>query len=92
MSRRTKKRQKDRVKLASNTYVSPNISHNIHSSNAATEAEKVMEAMLNCNSDCINGFIKTNFNNQFDEIDWMIDNLPTLPYVIGKVIDFIFSN
>ena len=51
-----------------------------------------MEAMLNCNSDCINGFIKTNFNNQFDEIDWMIDNLPTLPYVIGKVIDFIFSN
>lgn len=48
--------------------------------------------MLNCNSDCINGFIKTNFKNQFDEIDWMIDNLPTLPYVIGKVIDFIFSN
>ena len=92
MSRRTKKRQKDRVKLASNTYVSANISHNIHSSNAETEAEKVMEAMLNCNSDCINGFIKTNFNNQFDEIDWMIDNLPTLPYVIGKVIDFIFSN
>lgn len=92
MSRRTKKRQKDRVKLASNTYVSPNISHNIHSSNAETEAEKVMEAMLNCNSDCINGFVKTNFKNQFDEIDWMIDNLPTLPYVIGKVIDFIFSN
>ncbi|WP_295748801.1 hypothetical protein [uncultured Holdemanella sp.] len=92
MSRRTKKRQKDRVKLASNTYVSTNISHNIHSSNAETEAEKVMEAMLNCNSDCINGFVKTNFNNQFDEIDWMIDNLPTLPYVIGKVIDFIFSN
>lgn len=92
MSRRTKKRQKDRVKLASNTYVSPNISHNIHSSNAETEAEKVMEAMLNCNSDCINGFVKTDFKNQFDEIDWMIDNLPTLPYVIGKVIDFIFSN
>lgn len=92
MSRRTKKRQKDRVKLASNTYVSHNISQNIHSSNAETEAEKVMEAMLNCNSDCINGFIKTNFKNQFDEIDWMIDNLPTLPYVIGKVIDFIFSN
>mgnify|MGYP004453433135 FL=1 len=92
MSRRTKKRQKDRVKLASNTYVSPNISHNIHSSNAETEAEKVMEAMLNCNSDCINGFVKTNFKNQFDEINWMIDNLPTLPYVIGKVIDFIFSN
>lgn len=92
MSRRTKKRQKDRVKLASNTYVSPNISHNIHSSNAETEAEKVMEAMLNCNSDCINGFVKTDFKNQFDEIDWMIENLPTLPYVIGKVIDFIFSN
>ena len=92
MSRRTKKRQKDRVKLASNTYVSPNISQNIHSSNAETEAEKVMEAMLNCNSDCINGFIKTNFKNQFDEIDWMIENLPTLPYVVGKVIDFIFSN
>ena len=51
-----------------------------------------MEAMLNCNSDCINGFVKTNFKNQFDEINWMIDNLPTLPYVIGKVIDFIFSN
>lgn len=92
MSRRTKKRQKDKIKLASNTYVSTNIAHNIHSSNAETEAEKVMEALLNCNSECINGFVKTNFKNQFDEIDWMIDNLPTLPYVIGKVIDFIFSN
>lgn len=91
MSRKNKKKQQTKLKLA-NTYVQSDIAHRIHSSQAETEAERVMEAMLNCNSECVNGFVKTNFRNTFDEIDWMIENLPTLPYVIGKVIDFIFSN
>ena len=98
LSRKNRKRQKDmrNIKLSSldssHKYVDSSVASKIGQKYAETDTERILDALLDCNTECVNGFVKTHFEDYRQEIDWMVDNLPTLPYVIGKVIDFIFSN
>ena len=54
----------------------------------------VLEDMLGCNPVCTDaGSFKTpKFIYEEDVIEWLCRNLPTMPYVIGQVVNFIFSN
>ena len=105
MSRKNRKKQNvkraqlasrgsSRINLANNVYAKDvqNVYDNPRANDNRSMNSKMLDAMLDCNKDCINGFVRTDFADWNEEVDWMIDNLPTLPYVIGKVIDFIFSN
>lgn len=83
-----------RIKLANNVYAKDinTVYKDSHIQDTRSMNAQMLDAMLDCNKECINGFVRTDFADYRDEKDWLIDNLPTLPYVIGKTMDFIFSN
>ena len=62
--------------------------------------EELLRALTEC-SDCESLPVGVVYNGNFkpqttgqgeDDLEWMIDNLPTLPYVTGSYLDFMFSN
>lgn len=57
-----------------------------------SQAELILDQMLQCNTMCKSGFTLVNHKNQTEKIEWMIANLPTLPYVMDSYLNFVFSN
>lgn len=57
-------------------------------------AVKILNEMLECNASCAGDFSPMSGNCLYEEdmLAWMYKNLPTLPYVISQIVDFIFSN
>lgn len=53
--------------------------------------EELLEELLRCNT-CTNGFSVPKFEKELDEYEWLIKNLPTLPYVKSQYVNFLFSN
>lgn len=53
--------------------------------------EMLLEEMIRC-SDCTGGFTMPKHETKMGEYEWLIDNLPTLPYVKSQYINFLFSN
>ena len=77
-----KKRQKANLSSQSNSFNIQNWS----------QAEIILDNLLQCNTDCKSGFTLVNNKTQTEEIEWLIANLPTLPYVMDSYLNFVFSN
>lgn len=60
--------------------------------NSWSQAELILDALTKCNANCSSGFRLQKHKNEFEHIDWMIKNLPTLPYVMDSYLNFVFSN
>lgn len=60
----------------------------------ADNALRALQDMLLCSADCAGDFVPTSRKHLYEEdlIHWLYHNLPTLPYVISQIVDFIFSN
>lgn len=57
--------------------------------------EDVLDVMANCDrGDCFRGFHISDPKKRSDEetIQWLTENLPTLPYVLEQYMNFLFSN
>lgn len=54
-------------------------------------AKSILDTILACNVDC-GGFKLQKFKKPKDEIDYLVENLPAYPYVMGKYIDLMFSD
>lgn len=54
--------------------------------------DAVLEEMLVSNSECATNFSRTSHLHEEDMIEWLYHNLPTLPYVIDQIVNFIFSD
>lgn len=53
----------------------------------------ILNSLIECNGDCGQPFKPSGKNmDDFALIDWYVDNLPTLPYVLEQIINFLFSN
>lgn len=52
----------------------------------------VLNSMLSCNVGCAGDFKPKTFAYEEDTIDWLYRNLPSVPYVIKQMINYIFSN
>ena len=83
MSKRKRKLAKQ--KLANKKYIKPK-----PIGNGYTDMSLLQE-MINC-STCTNGYSNVKFETEKEEYDWMISNLPTLPYVKSQYLNFLFSN
>ena len=77
-----KKRQKANLSSQSNSFNIQNWS----------QAEIILDNLLQCNTDCKSGFTLVDNKTQTEEIEWLIANLPTLPYVMDSYLNFVFSN
>jgi len=55
---------------------------------------EILDDMLRCNTVCtdISTFKKTEYKVMEDFIDWLYHNLPSMSYVVDRIINFIFSN
>ena len=82
-----KKRQKLSTSPKSPSTLKPRYNENDWS-----QAELILDQLLECNTVCKNGFTLVKHKNEFEEIEWMINNLPTLPYVIDNYLNFMFTN
>lgn len=60
-------------------------------SNNSYTPELLLEEMLKCSS-CTSGFTMPKHDTPLKEYEWLIKNLPTLPYVKDQYINFLFSN
>lgn len=52
----------------------------------------VLQNMLSCDVGCAGDFKPREFVYEEDAIDWLYHNLPSVPYVIEQVVNYIFSN
>ena len=77
-----KKRQKANLSSQSNSFNIQNWS----------QAEIILDNLLQCNTACKSGFTLVDNKTQTEEIEWLIANLPTLPYVMDSYLNFVFSN
>lgn len=77
-----KKRQKANLSSQSNSFNIQNWS----------QAEIILDNLLQCNTACKSGFTLVDNKTQAEEIEWLIANLPTLPYVMDSYLNFVFSN
>lgn len=77
-----KKRQKANLSSQSNSFNIQNWS----------QAEIILDSLLKCNTACKSGFTLVDNKTQTEEIEWLIANLPTLPYVMDSYLNFVFSN
>lgn len=82
-----KKRQKLSTSPKSPSTLKPRYNENDWS-----QAELILDQLLECNTVCKNGFKLVKHKNESEEIEWMINNLPTLPYVIDNYLNFMFTN
>lgn len=82
-----KKRQKLSTSPKSPSTLKPRYNENDWS-----QAELILDQLLECNTVCKNGFTLVKHKNEFEAIEWMINNLPTLPYVIDNYLNFMFTN
>lgn len=57
-----------------------------------SQAQMILDQILECNTACTHGFCLVNHKTENEEIEWMIKNLPTLPYVMDSYLNFVFSN
>ena len=57
-----------------------------------SEAQFILDKLLECNVSCKNGFILKKREDRNEELEYLINNLPTLPYVLNQYINFVFSN
>ena len=82
-----KKRQKLSTSPKSPSTLKPRYNENDWS-----QAELILDQLLECNTVCKNGFTLVKHKNEFEAIEWMTNNLPTLPYVIDNYLNFMFTN
>lgn len=63
-------------------------------SESKSVSDKVLDEMLRCNTVCsdIGTFKKTEYKVEEDFIEWLYCNLPSMSYVVDRIINFIFSN
>lgn len=54
-------------------------------------SQVILDELLKCNS-CQTGFATKKFDDSNAEIDYLVNNLPTLPYVLDQFLNFMFSN
>lgn len=56
----------------------------------------VLDDLVNCNTSCKDsGGFKTTLPKQLhieDALCWLYENVPTLPYIIQRIVDFVFSD
>lgn len=52
----------------------------------------VLDEMLRCNVACSGNFKPTKHKYEEQLIQWLYENLPTLPYVVNQIVNYIFSN
>lgn len=57
-----------------------------------SQAELILDQLLECNTICKSGFTLVDNKTTDEETEWMIANLPTLPYVMESYLNFVFSN
>lgn len=57
-----------------------------------SQAEFILDKLLECNTTCKSGFCLTKHKDMEAEIEYLINNLPTLPYVMEQYLNFMFSN
>lgn len=87
MSRRTKKKKQQLTSNRPNRNLTPQQREANWS-----QATMILDQMLKCNTDCYHGFCLVDFKDRYGELEWMIQNLPTLPYVMESYLNFVFSN
>lgn len=101
MSKRKKK--KNAQKLSSLEYKGPGGKSKAKGPGASNGMgpEDIMKALNECTECSDSSPITSVYDGNFkpattgreeDDLEWMIDNLPTLPYVTGSYLDFMFSN
>lgn len=58
------------------------------------DAEKILDEMLMCNTACadIGSFKRHVIENKLDRIDWLMENLPGIEYILNQVMNYLFSN
>lgn len=66
--------------------------HNQKKETNWSQAQMILDQILACNTSCKHGFCLVDHKNENAEIEWMIQNLPTLPYVMDSYLNFVFSN
>lgn len=56
------------------------------------QALEALKDMLQCNAECGGNFETKQFSYEEDLIEYLYKNLPTAPYVLDRIVNFIFSN
>lgn len=58
------------------------------------DGAKILNSILSCSADCAGDFTPgyDKFLYEEDLINWLYHNLPTMPYIVDQIVNFIFSN
>lgn len=57
-----------------------------------SQGEEILDDMLACSVGCGGNFQVKKFNKEWQALNWLYHNLPSLSYIIDKIINNTFSN